>query len=328
MSKWLAGVNIVAVALALGVTWTFYYYTGWQWLWETLPQMPKFFGLGLLNIEFWIRILAVLLLILAPVILAFTTVFAFATTASELHAVRKWHRYAKSQEGKADRWVKWYTPSQRLQHFGVKITLLLCAVTGFGMYFANNPYWKLVLNLDRDLMVTLHIFSGIAMGIVALGHFFHYLTVFLGTASRRGFREAFKSFPLSQVLLLPTYLKTVKELVAWVVRGGAKPKYHKYHFEHHLEYWGEMWGIAVIGITGVLMVLYGPAILNGALWLLHVVEAVLAVTISFALYLAIEHFRPYVFPVDNVYISGKMPLKRVMEEHPLFYREIKEVGRL
>jgi hypothetical protein len=73
-----------------------------------------------------------------------------------------------------------------------------------------------------------------------------------------------------------------------------------------------------------LLLAFGPQVLDGIFWVTHVKEAVLAVTFIVMVHIAYAHFRPSVFPLDPTFLWGKMPMKRVEEEHPRWAAELKK----
>ena len=323
----LVALNLLAVAVTLGISWTIVYYLAWKPLTAMTPRIPELITkIELTSTKWWYDALSVFFDVLIILVAIYGTLWVLVHFAVEAGSVGKWFYYARSPEGKADKWVQRLTLSQRLQHIIMILTFVVCALTGFAMHFANDPYWRQYLYLSRDTYVTIHIVSGLIMGMLVVAHFFYYTTLFIGIALRQGISSAINSFPILKFYTLSNF-KSLLEIIVWGLRRGVeRPKYHKYDSEQLFEYWGVYWGIAILGIPGLFMVLYGPAALGGVLWVMHYKEAILAVTFLLLVHITYTHFRPTHFPINTVFIHGKMPLKRVEEDHTLWFEELKRRG--
>lgn len=325
----LALVNLIAAAITLGVSWTIVYYLAWKPLMEMSPRIPEILTtLNVTSTLWWRDFLALFFDILIILVVAPGTLWVIAHLAVELRRVGEWFKYERSPEGRQDKWVLRLTVSQRIQHIVMIITFVTCMITGFAMHYANDPYVRLYIFADRETFVTLHIISGFVMGVLVIAHFTYYATLFLGIAWRNGFRVAVSSFPIFRFYTL-SYFKSLVQIFGWGFSGRVqRPRYHKYDNEQLFEYWAVYWGIAILGIPGLLMTLWGPGALDGVLWVMHYKEAILAVTFILLVHITYTHFRPTDFPINLVFIHGRMPLKRIKEDHPEWYEELVRGGRV
>lgn len=325
----LALVNLIAAAITLGVSWTIVYYLAWKPLMEMSPRIPEILTtLNVTSTLWWRDFLALFFDILIILVVAPGTLWVMAHLAVELRRVGEWFKYERSPEGRQDKWVLRLTVSQRIQHIVMIITFVTCMITGFAMHYANDPYVRLYIFADRETFVTLHIISGFVMGVLVIAHFTYYATLFLGIAWRNGFRVAVSSFPIFRFYTL-SYFKSLVQIFGWGFSGRVqRPRYHKYDNEQLFEYWAVYWGIAILGIPGLLMTLWGPGALDGVLWVMHYKEAILAVTFILLVHITYTHFRPTDFPINLVFIHGRMPLKRIKEDHPEWYEELVRGGRV
>jgi cytochrome b subunit of formate dehydrogenase len=100
------------------------------------------------------------------------------------------------------------------------------------------------------------------------------------------------------------------------------------------DYWGEMWGIFLIGGTGLLLwfptiaSFFFPGWIFNVATVLHGVEALLAAGFIFSAHFFNIHLRPEKFPVDIVMFTGKATLEYMKDEHPLEYERLQREGRL
>ncbi|MEL9990629.1 MAG: hydrogenase cytochrome b subunit [Thermoproteus sp.] len=330
--------SLIATAITVGVSWVIVYYLSWIPLQQTWPQFWSFVatrGFALNNLEFWDLGVSVFFDVLILLVTAYSTYWTlghFAVYASEYD---RWRKLVVSPN-KVDRWNVW----QRVQHILMFVTFVVCAFTGFVAMYANEPYWRDfyingVVSFSGSppyflfpsftgpvtTIIFIHIISGIIMGVLVIAHFAYYGTrVLVDLAKRRPIMERWP------ILRLYTW-GFVKYLVArsiWLVKPSYKlPEWtHKYDPEQLFEYWGVYWGIAILGIPGVLMAIWGPSAFDGLAFLFHTKEAVLAVSFLLIVHLTYTHFMPHIFPYNSTFHSGKMSLELAKEEHPLWYQAI------
>lgn len=119
------------------------------------------------------------------------------------------------------------------------------------------------------------------------------------------------------------------------LRGRAEyPRFGKYAYWEKFDYVAEIWGLFVIGLSGLVMwfpdlaarFLPGWAV-NAAL-IFHSYEALLATAFLFTIHFYNVGFRPDVFPADTVIFSGVMPEHEVAERYPGWYARLKSTGQL
>jgi hypothetical protein len=115
---------------------------------------------------------------------------------------------------------------------------------------------------------------------------------------------------------------------------GPKPKFDRFTYWEKFDYMAVFWGVAIIGISGLVLwfpvaattVLPGWA-LNAA-YLVHSDEALLATGFIFLFHFFHTHLRPEAFPMDTVIFTGRMPLELFKEERALEYERLVAQGKL
>lgn len=320
--------NLIAVAVLVGISWAIIYFLAWIPLQQEggIHQLFKLLSeINLTSTLWWRDFLAVAFDVLIILIGAMGTWWTLGHFALFAREQGKWRRYYKSEEGKRDIWVLRFSLWQRIQHIWVMITFIFCAFTGFTMFLGNNPYWKM-LYLSRDLYVKIHVIAGWLMGVVILLHFGYYTTrVILDLVSRK--EPLHVKWPMLSMYSWQ-FVKNITNRMLYTIspKLGKMPKVFKYDCEQLFEYWGVYWGMAVLGIPGAIMSIWGPQVLNGVFWITHVKEAVLAVTFILMVHISYAHLNPTIFPMDPTYIHGKMPLRRIKEEHQLWYEYLVKKG--
>ncbi len=308
---YLAG-SVILTALVLGLGWgLIYYYAILPLLQEGPTRLAVMSKLPISSPEWWRHLIALGFDVLVIIIGVVGTWWVVANLLREAPEAGKWRVYYKSEEGRRDIWIEKLSVWQRFQHFWVLATFTICAVTGFAAMAHLVPY--------RGTLLLIHVASGIAMGVLMVVHAIYYgVKLLIAKARGESIREKFP--------MLDIYSKRfIRSLIRTLLGKNPEP-YDKYDLEQLFEYWGVYWGMLVLGIPGIIMLLYGNQVLGGILWTTHVKEAVLAVTFILMVHLGYTHFRPKIFPMDPTWLYGKIPLRRILEEHPRWAERLKKMG--
>jgi cytochrome b subunit of formate dehydrogenase len=136
--------------------------------------------------------------------------------------------------------------------------------------------------------------------------------------------------------MLPN-LTDLKELIGtfkWFIGLGSRPEYGRYTYWEKFDYFAVFWGVAIIGMTGLILWFpqYFTYILPG--WIINVAtiihsdEALLAVGFIFTVHFFNTHFRPDKFPMDTVIFTGRVPLEEFKKDRPREYQDLVESGEL
>ena len=120
----------------------------------------------------------------------------------------------------------------------------------------------------------------------------------------------------------------------WFVRKGARPEYGRWTYWEKFDYFAVFWGVAVIGMTG--LILWFPTVATRIMpgWMVNVAttihsdEALLAVCFIFSIHFFNTHFRPEKFPIDTVIFTGGVPLEELKKDRPREYQQLVESGKL
>ena len=131
-----------------------------------------------------------------------------------------------------------------------------------------------------------------------------------------------------------TDLKEVIGSFKWFLGQGPRPAYGRWTYWEKFDYFAVFWGVAVIGLSGLL--LWFPTFFTRLLpgWFLNVAtiihsdEALLAVGFIFTVHFFNTHFRPEKFPMDTVIFTGGIPLDEFKQDRPREYEELVASGKL
>ena len=115
---------------------------------------------------------------------------------------------------------------------------------------------------------------------------------------------------------------------------GPQPKFDRYAYWEKLDYWGEWWGMGVIGLTGYAMwfptffARFIPGRWLNVVLVFHSWEALLAAGFIFLIHFFNAHLRPLNFPMDLVIFTGRQSEEDFKIRHPLEYERLAASGEL
>ena len=223
----------------------------------------------------------------------------------------------------------------RFLHLLVIISFLTLAVTGMTIKFSDVGIFQTVSRLmgGYEVSTLLHRIAA----IVTFGYFFLHLGYLIRKKTRR-------SWSLKRLLTGEDTMMFRKEdwfefvaTIKWFLGTGPRPKYGRWTYWEKFDYFAVFWGVAIIGISG-LMLWFSEFFTNLGIpgWFINVAtiihsdEALLATGFIFTVHFFNTHFRPDKFPMDPVIFTGSVPLEELKEDRPREYalamesRKIKE----
>lgn len=205
------------------------------------------------------------------------------------------------------------TRGERLQHQILFVSFTILAITGFALKFPESWWARPLVAIEGGYAIRawVHRVAGVALTLAALCH----VGYMLGTPRGR-----------SQCLAMWPRWQDVRD--AWDMLGfnlglrQARPRFHRFSYAEKLEYWAVIWGTAVMAATGYLMWLQSLVLRRWPLWsidlatVIHYYEAWLAVLAILIWHFYHVIFRPDVYPMSRVWLSGKLTGREMAEEHP------------
>ena len=112
------------------------------------------------------------------------------------------------------------------------------------------------------------------------------------------------------------------------------PRFDRWSYWEKFDYFGVIWGILVLGGTGLILYNYTESSrympgwgLNVALWV-HRIEAILAMVHVFTIHFFIGHLRRENFPMDLTMFEGSVDLEKARHERPSWVERLEQRGTL
>ncbi len=220
----------------------------------------------------------------------------------------------------------------RVTHLLVIISFFLLAITGMMLKF-SYANWAQTLSVflgGFETAGSIHRFGAILTFIYFAMHLYHLAA----TKRKRG--VSWLGLIFDREGTLPNlrdgreFIQTMK----WFIGKGPRPHYGRFTYWEKFDYFAVFWGVAVIGLSGLMLwfpeffTLFVPGWVINVATIIHSDEALLASGFIFTIHFFNTHFRPERFPMDPVIFTGTIPLSEFKEERPREYEQAVADGSL
>jgi formate dehydrogenase gamma subunit len=219
--------------------------------------------------------------------------------------------------------VERFSLAQRVEHFVLLILFNLLAITGLPQKYAAAAWAERLIRLFGGIDQTRLIHRTAAVLLIALG-VWHLADVIL--TRKRPVRR-------HDMNLSPTDLRDLVGDIRFLAGTSAqRPRFGRFDYRQKFEYWAVLWGTVLMAATGLVMWFpafvsrWLPGLVVPAARVAHGGEALLALFSVILWHFYNAHFRPDIFPMDPAMFTGKIPVGRAEEEHPLEYEELQRIG--
>jgi cytochrome b subunit of formate dehydrogenase len=266
-------------------------------------------------------------------LLVTTFLFAGIHTLAWLPRSLQYRRMLKASHAlESPQHVRRFPILYRNLHLMVISSFLALALTGMTLKFSYTPwaYWLSRLFGGFEAAGVIHRIGALVT--------FSYFGIHIADLMRRQRVSgrswlSFVTGPDGMMFSL-TDLREMFGSVRWFLGRGPRPEYGRWTYWEKFDYFAVFWGVAVIGLSGLL--LWFPTLFTRVLpgWVLnlatiiHSDEALLAVGFIFTVHFFNTHFRPEKFPMDTVIFTGGIPLEEFKQDRPREYAELVASGRL
>ena len=224
-------------------------------------------------------------------------------------------------EARAERLFERFGVNFRLQHALMILSVVTLIITGLPLKFPELAISKfIIIDMFGGLQNSTLIHRIAAAGLITVGVWHLGYTLF----SRFGRRDF--------MLMLPR-LKDVKDLfhtlVFFLGKRASGPKFGRFSFIEKFDYWAVYWGMVIMIGSGSIMWFkeYFPKLWFDVAREAHSDEGLLATLAILIWHFYNAHLNPDVFPMNPVFINGKLTESEMKHHHPLEYAEIIEKER-
>jgi len=230
---------------------------------------------------------------------------------------------------KGARWVRRWPPAYVIYHMVMMSTVLVLSTTGLPIHFADKEWSRKLMSLFGGPVVTgyVHRFAAVVLGLLFLVYLVHL-------AGRMAKRE--KGLFKGPSTMLPRW-KDLQDFwgnVRWFLFLAPRPKYDRWTYWEKFDFWAAFWGLFVIGISGLMLwfPIWWTRIVPGwfinAATVIHGIEALLDIAFIFTVHVFHANLRPDKFPMDTMFLTGRIPEAEFRHERPLEYERAVAEGRL
>lgn len=212
-----------------------------------------------------------------------------------------------------------FSLSQRVEHLVLIVSFLTLVLTGLPQKFYDAPWaYGLVLAMG-GIDTTRFIHRTFAVVFIMEG-VYHLESLLVGAIQGR---------------LRPSMLPTLRDVhdALNMLRYSLglvdqQPQFGRYDYRQKFEYWGVVLGGMVMVVTGLILwwptvaIRFLPGEVVPAAKEAHSGQALLTLLVVVAWHLYGAHLSPLHFPCDTSIFSGKISKERILEGHPLEYKEL------
>jgi cytochrome b subunit of formate dehydrogenase len=248
-------------------------------------------------------------------------------------SIRHLHDRKKYQQThKTKYYIQRFEISQRITHLFVIVSFISLALTGMMLKFSGMAWAGYLADLIGGVEIAGFIHRVAA--IVTFGYFFSHLIMII--RRKRAQRMSMKDliFGPNSMMFNKKDLFDFFGTVKWFIGKGERPDYGRWTYWEKFDYFAVFWGVAIIGISGLMLwlpeffTLFLPGWLINVATIIHSDEALLAVGFIFTVHFFNTHLRPEAFPMDKVIFTGLVPLDEYKKDRPVEYENLKQSGQL
>lgn len=221
-------------------------------------------------------------------------------------------------------YVERFNKIQRIQHILLMISLIILSLTGFSLKYSDTFLGSLIIKLEGGIQARgiLHRISAIMLIAVALWHFLYILF------SKEGHDDFLEMKP--KIKDFKDFFKSIKNAFT-----GKEEDifYEKYTYWQKFQYWGVIFGVATMIISGfvlwfetaVMMIL--PKYIIDIVLIIHSDEALLLMLILFFWHLYIVHLQADYFPMNKIWLTGKISIEELKKKHYLEFEKLQKINK-
>ena len=227
-------------------------------------------------------------------------------------------------------YVRRFSPVERATHIVVIVSFMLLALTGLPLLYAETGWARWLIDAFGGVR-SAHVIH-LVNAAITFGYFLFHLCWLAWRVLVR--KQRFGIFDPDSLVPRWRDIVDIGRNFRWFFYLGARPQLDRWTYWEKFDYWAVFWGVAIIGLSGLLLAIpvlatrVLPGISLNVALVVHGEEALLATGFIFIFHFFHNHLRPENFPIDVTVFTGRVSLERFKEERPLQYERLVSEGRL
>ena len=239
----------------------------------------------------------------------YLSMIAVTIGAMLLHNFLVWRKKAILARSAHRHTVVRMEKGQRYQHLVLLISFVVLVITGFALKYPES-WLAQALPMREELRGVIHRVAGTLLIGVSLFHLGYI-------ACTRGGRKLWAD-------MMPTprdAFEALDTLKYYLGISEQRPVYGRFHYGEKIEYLALVWGVFVMGVTGLalwfkmLVSHFAPRWILDIATAVHFYEAILATLAILVWHFYAVILDPDVYPMNWSWYDGKVPIDRYVEEH-------------
>lgn len=225
-----------------------------------------------------------------------------------------------------------FNKRQRFTHIMVILSFLLLALTGMILKFAHMEWASWLANMLGGVKSAGAIHRIAA--VITFGYFAFHLSTLFQLRAKEGISAKEFIFGKNSLMFNKQDIKDLGASIKWFLGKGPRPEYGRWTYWEKFDYMAVFWGVAVIGLSGLILwfpeffTQFIPGWAINVAQIIHSDEALLAIGFIFTIHFFNTHLRPESFPMDTVIFTGYVPLEEYAKDRPREYKDLVESGKL
>jgi cytochrome b subunit of formate dehydrogenase len=239
---------------------------------------------------------------------------------------------AAKEEKESRYYIQRFTLPQRLTHLFVIISFMSLALTGMMLKFSSMPWAFALANFLGGVKVA-GVIHRIA-AVITFGYFAFHIGSLVRFKRRRRISWRELAFGKNSLMFNKKDIVDFWGTIKWFFGAGPRPDYGRWTYWEKFDYLAVFWGVAVIGLSGLMLwfpeffTKFVPGWFINVATIVHSDEALLAVGFIFTVHFFNTHLRPEAFPMDTVVFTGVVPLEEYKKDRPHEYERLIETNEL
>ena len=247
---------------------------------------------------------------------------------------RRFQSYIRTDElldGKfAGKYYQRFSATWRVAHLLFAISLMMLALTGMSVLFADTHWAPVVMHWlgGPQVAAVIHRTFAVLFGVIFFMHLIYFVIHLVLN------RSTFEWFGPNSLAPRKQDLLDIVSMFKWFTGLGPKPVFDRWTYWQKFDYWAPFAAVVTIGTCGVMLWIpnvtaqFLPGWVFNVATVFHGELAVLAVLFLFTVHIFNNHFRPEKFPLDIVMFTGSMPVEEFKRTHRIEYNRLLASGEL